>query len=156
MMQPSEKVLTIRNMLAQGTSRRQVSHQLGVGRNQVRAIHRALRPNDQRRRRCTKERPLRPRFEHLRCKTCGGLVHLPCIACQIARLWSETQVASGETIHRDAYLGIELRGSDFHRYLSVKQARDQGNAVNLEVDAMDPIDQGEIEMEMACRAAFDK
>jgi hypothetical protein len=81
----------IKRLLAEGrTSQRKIAKQLGVSRGTVNAIALGKRPE---------RPPVPPDGEDelpppdgpvMRCPTCGGLVHMPCLACRVRAIREES------------------------------------------------------------------
>ena len=79
-------VLEIRRLLKIGAlSQREIARSLGISRGTVHAIARGKRP--------VRAEPLwrgeglmRPSGEPKRCPTCGGMVHMPCLLCEVRRI----------------------------------------------------------------------
>lgn len=75
------KVREVEGLLAQGhLSQRRIAAAAGVSRATVGAIAAGRRPDYEARARANKPEPLGPL---LRCGTCGGMVHHPCLLCRV-------------------------------------------------------------------------
>jgi hypothetical protein len=93
-LQPSQ-IQLVRQLARQRVSQRNISRQVGISRDSVRRIlggQVALSPP-------LKKRTVYPpppnwRTPARRCPQCGGLVHMPCLACGVRRYLSARQGAS--------------------------------------------------------------
>ena len=75
----------IRRLLAEGQlSQRKIALHVGVSRGTVHAMARGKRPEHLREIRHRRRSPLiTPTGPPRRCPQCGGLVQMPCLACQV-------------------------------------------------------------------------
>jgi len=74
----------IRILLSEKTcSQREIARQLGVSRGSVGAIARGKRPDYTRRNRRGPNEIRPPVGRPTRCPTCGSLVQMPCLRCQL-------------------------------------------------------------------------
>jgi len=77
-------VTQIRRLLEEGTlSHRKIAERAGVSRGTVHAIASGKRPDYAPRRRNEREHFVPPDGPLRRCPTCGGLVQMPCLLCQL-------------------------------------------------------------------------
>jgi len=74
----------IRLLLSEKTcSHREVARRLGVSRGSVGAIARGTRPDYTRPRRRRSDQIVPPGGRPVRCRSCGALVQMPCLRCQL-------------------------------------------------------------------------
>lgn len=77
----------IKRLLDEGSlSQRGIARQLGVSRGTVHAIARGKRPDYHNRRGEEEDQIVPPRGPWSRCRTCGGMVQMPCLACRVRAL----------------------------------------------------------------------
>lgn len=77
-------VENIKRLLSEGRlSQRKIALRLGVSRGTVNAIALGKRPDDSNRRKKSSDDFLPPTGPVARCRTCGALVQMPCLACQV-------------------------------------------------------------------------
>lgn len=80
---PLAAVDQIKRLLREGTlSQRRIARRVGVSRGTVNAIARGRRPDDHARRE-REDRSVVPSGPVRRCRTCGGMVQMPCLACRV-------------------------------------------------------------------------
>ncbi|MCR4413099.1 MAG: winged helix-turn-helix transcriptional regulator [Thermoguttaceae bacterium] len=74
----------IRRLLSEGRlSQRAIARRTGISRGTVAAIASGRRPDYEARRRAAGIEYTPPRGKPVRCPGCGGLVQMPCLACQL-------------------------------------------------------------------------
>jgi hypothetical protein len=81
---PLAAVDQIKRLLKEGTlSQRRIARRVGVSRGTVNAIAQGRRPDDHARRREREDGSVAPSGPVRRCRTCGGMVQMPCLACRV-------------------------------------------------------------------------
>jgi len=84
---PAAVVNEIQDLLGGGKlSQREIARRVGVSRGTVNAIARGKRRDRTARRPHPVDRLVAPKGPPKRCPTCGGLVTMPCLACQLRML----------------------------------------------------------------------
>jgi hypothetical protein len=114
----------IRELLAEGRlSYRAIAERAGVSRGLVTNVANGRRPDYDAIRRRRQEN-----FEPIalgplaRCRTCGGLVHLPCRLCQLQEQLATSPPRSADPRSPEP-LELELRGEARVRYEAIHQRR---------------------------------
>jgi hypothetical protein len=112
----------VESLLAEGLAQRAVARHTGVSRRSVCAIAsgewRRLYAERQARKPTKKERQTPPCQQGpQRCPSCGGLVHMPCRACQIRKMRAAPITTQAEPIL------LDLRGRDRMRYEQLRIKR---------------------------------
>ncbi len=110
----------IQNLLAIGLSYRKIARATGVCRNTIGAIANGKRPERQPR---EADRALRPAGPPRRCRTCGGLVYMPCQFCTVrAAVAKHPREARRDTAaHQSPELELTLAGEHRQRYEEVRR-----------------------------------
>ena len=74
----------IKRLLGEGSlSQRKIARRVGVSRGTVNAIARGKRSDYEARSRKQGDDFLAPSGPPVRCRSCGGMVQMPCLACQV-------------------------------------------------------------------------
>jgi hypothetical protein len=94
-------VLLVRQLARQQVSQRHISQQVGISRDSVRRILRGQVSLSNRPKKCDGlPPPPNWRTPARRCPQCGGLVHMPCLACELRRYLSARQGSIDVEIER--------------------------------------------------------
>ncbi len=110
----------IRNLLAIGLSYRRIARVTGVCRNTIGAIATGKRVERPPREEQTVLRPVGP---PRRCRTCGGLVYMPCQLCSVrAAVAKQPREARREAATRESpEMNVALEGEQRQRYEQVRR-----------------------------------
>jgi len=74
----------IERLLEEGSlSQRKIARKVGVSRGTVNAIAQGTRPASRARRERQEDDFVTPGGPPVRCPICGGMVHMPCLACRV-------------------------------------------------------------------------
>jgi len=119
----AETVAEVRRLLRETPlSHRKIARLTGVSRGLVDAVASGKRPDREIAPPSEEEEPTGP---PARCPDCGGMVYLPCRACQV-RLHHETKTRNHRVTFAMQPLGLELRPEHRTRYEQVQRWRREG------------------------------
>jgi len=133
-----EIVQEIRRLLSEGVlSQRRIARLMKVSRGTVGAIASGKRPDYTKRRSDDEDR--QPTGPPRRCPECGGMVLMPCQACETRRM----MVRQPSPLRRwnpllDKPLGLDLRGKHQTRYEEVRMRRVLADASETSSKGMSP------------------